>query len=148
MTDQLYKKEEQIELVEALVDMVLKENIESKNKGEHEDFTPGGSLCAYLHRYAPILKDSSFREEKEWRIISRPLSCKRERYDYRPGKSMLVPYYKIVLTDSNEQFLLKDVVIGPTPHLEQSKWSVSSFLVSQNLRKVSVSITNVPFRDW
>src|SRR5262249_9648882 len=32
----------------------------------------------YLNRYAPILKHKSFEEEREWRIISRPLMCALE----------------------------------------------------------------------
>ena len=61
---------------------------------------------------------------------------------------MLVPYYKISLTGTDKQPMLKDVVIGPTPHLEQSRQSVRSFLVSQNLKNVPVNITKVPFRAW
>lgn len=58
----------------------------------------GGNLVASLHRYAPILKDAAFSEEREWRIISRPIMCSNERFDYRPGPSMLIPYYRVPIS--------------------------------------------------
>jgi hypothetical protein len=144
----LYEENNQVELLEALIDKVVKQNIKMKGNGEYEGYPLGGSLCAYIHRYAPILKDVSFKDEKEWRIISRPLSCKSDNYDFRTGASMLVPYYKIPLIDSNDCFLLKSITVEPTPNTKQSKMSVQSFLVRQKLKDVDVNETIVPFRSW
>ncbi len=144
----IYTENEQVALLEALVDKVVKQNIEMKQTGEHEDYPPGGSLCAYLHCYAPIIKDFTFKDEKEWRIITRPLSCKNTNYNFRAGASMLVPYYKIPLIDANGEFLPSSITIGPTPNPKQSKMSMESFLVQKNLRNVTVNETKVPFRTW
>lgn len=144
----LYEKKEQIELLEALVDKVIIQNIEMKGNGEYEDYPLGGSLCAYMHLYAPIIKDISFKDEKEWRIISGPISCKNKNYKFRAGASMLVPYYKIPLIDTKGDFLPVSITIGPTPNPKQSKMSVESFLVQNNLVSVDVNETNVPFRTW
>src|ERR1035441_9693602 len=92
----------------SIVDRVVEENVQRlqrgeklvcKNRGEWKDvITPqGGNLLACLHRYAPILKDKAFSEEREWRIISRPLMCTGERFDFREGSSMLVPFYRFPL---------------------------------------------------
>ncbi len=59
---------------------------------------------------------------------------------------MLVPYYKIPLRDSNGDFLVSDVVVGPTPYLEQSIRSTKSYLVSKGLGSVDVRPTDVPLR--
>ncbi len=144
----LYDPSEQRELIHALVEKVLKENVEGIPWDDDHHIPRGGNLCAYLHRYAPILKDSSFKEEREWRIISSPLSCKLERFDFRPGRSMIIPYYRVALTNEKLPFDLSEIVIGPTPHPEHSKISVSSFLVSQNLRDVPVNNSVVPYRNW
>lgn len=111
----LYEESDQLALIEALVEKVVKQNIEIKKTGEYEDFPLGGSLCAYMHRYAPILKDISFKEEKEWRIILGPLSCKSENYNFRTGRSMLVPYYKIPLIDINGDFYQAVLLLGLPP---------------------------------
>lgn len=150
----LYDRLKQRALIRALVEEVLEENIAGTPWVDEEpwddvDRVPmGGNLCAYLHRYAPILKDPSFKDEQEWRVISRPLSCKFERFEFRPGSSMLIPYYRFPLTSENVPFEVREIVIGPTPHTAQAKRSASSFLVSQSLRHVPVNNSVVPYRNW
>jgi hypothetical protein len=158
----LYKPTEQIAVMEALVDRVFRENMERLHNGEtlvsenREEwlnatkllFPRGGNLLAALHRYAPILKDESFSEEKEWRIISRPLMCTGERFGYRCGNSTLIPYYRVSIADSDQALKLDEVVIGPTPHIEQSCVAVRGFLVSQGLEQVPVNPSAVPYRNW
>lgn len=158
----LYKSTEQIAVMEALVDKVFDENMERLHNGEtlisenREEWLNaeklilprGGNLAAYLHRFAPILKDKSFSEEKEWRIISRPLMCTRERFSFRCGNSTLIPYYRVPIAHPDQPLKLDEIVIGPTPHIEQSRGAVRSFLVSQGLEKVPVEPSAVPYRNW
>jgi hypothetical protein len=123
---------------------------------EDEDEDPvlrkvGGNLLPYLNRYAPILKDESFKEEREWRIISRPLFC--DRLVYREGKSLIVPYYKLPLCEDNQNLELHEVVIGPTPDANRSKSSLTSFIMSQEVVMpgtggTNVTVSKVPYRDW
>ena len=144
----IYDRSKQRELIRALVEDVLEENIEG-TLWEHKYHVPkGGNLCAYLHRYAPILKDPSFEEEKEWRIISKPLSCSFERFEFRPGNSMLIPYYRFPLSNEKVPFDVHEIVVGPTPHPAQAKPSASSFLVSQGVLDIPVNNSIVPYRSW
>jgi len=144
----LYAKLEQRALIRALVEEVLEENIRGVPWADKDHIPIGGNLCAYLHRYAPILKNSSFKYEREWRIISRPLSCKGTKFDFRHGNSMLIPYYKFSLFNTDVPFQLKKIVVGPTPHPEQARKAVSSFLVRHGLRNVPVVNSKVPYRNW
>lgn len=140
----LYSEEEQIALIKELVAKVLEEN---KDRPDGE-LPLGGNLCAYLNRYAPILKNAKFADEKEWRIITRPLFCANERFEYRPGSSMLIPYYRFPLTDEQDRLQIDEVVLGPTPHQVPSLWSVRGFLESQNLSNVRTKQSAVPYRNW
>jgi len=153
----IYDPATQRGLVRALVEEVLEENLGDPLPGvedEEEDKAlkhMGGNLRPDLHRYAPILKDESFKEEREWRIISRPVFAKR--LDYREGKSLIVPYYKLPLCEDNQTLELHDVVIGPTSDAERSKSSVTSLMVSHKVRMqgtgpVNVTVSKVPYRDW
>lgn len=146
----IYEPEEQIRLVEALVKEVFDQNLEWKktNASKLKGLPPGGNLNAYLHRYAPILKDYSFRDEREWRLMSRPLSCTSEAFSFREGTSMLIPFYKFPLLDSEGHFKLHEVVVGPTPHRKQSEMSARSFLVKNLQRDVAVEPSKVPYRSW
>lgn len=146
----IYDPKVQSELVSALVQEVIEENVarESLEKTEGAIISPGGNLNAYLHRYAPILKDYSFRDEREWRLISRPLNCRSDAFSFREGSSMLIPFYKFPLVDSEGHFRLHEVVVGPTPHPKQSVMSARSFLVRHFQRDVSVDPSKVPYRSW
>jgi DUF2971 family protein len=148
----IYDPVEQRSLIRSLVGEVLEQNIENRGTTtellDDSYWLRGGSLAAYLHRYALILKDSSFQEEKEWRIISRPLMNSREAFDFREGSSLLVPYYKLLLHGGDFAFRVHEVVVGPTPDGERSKRSVQSFLWRQGLKDTLVELSSVPYRTW
>ena len=103
-------------------------------------------LHKYLNRYAPILKDSSFREEEEWRIISRPLTA--SELDYRAGRSMLTPYFSVPLDCKQHPFEITRVIVGPTPHKRQARRSVQALLEKHGIKRVDIDNTTVPYRNW
>lgn len=155
----VYEPAKQVELIRLLVEEVLDEHLSgdygfSAAEKDEEGISlrgGGGSLLAYLNRYAPILKDASFSEEKEWRIISRPLINQLPDFSFREGQSLLIPYSKLQLSGPDMPFRLKEVVIGPTPDPERSRSSVTNFLVHKEMLRgfeVDVSISSVPYRDW
>jgi hypothetical protein len=130
----VYKPAKQVEIIRLLVEEVLEEHLSgdygfSAAEKDEEGISlrgSGGSLLAYLNRYAPILKDESFSEEKEWRVISRPLINQSADFSFREGQSLLIPYSKLQLS-----FRLREVVIGPTPDSEPVKkfrHKLSSFI--------------------
>lgn len=126
----LYEEDAQRAFIRTLLADVVAENIEqqAKQDGDVDDARqggrPGGNLVAYLNRYAPILKHRSFAEEKEWRIVSRPLICSRDLFAYRPGASMLIPYFRIPLHCDGWPFSVDHIRVGPTPHPQLSVNSV------------------------
>ncbi len=148
----IYDPATQRDLARALVEEVLEENLGGPLvEDEEDDIAMGGNLLPDLHTYAPILKDESFKEEREWRIISRPVFARR--LDYREGRSLIVPYYRLPLCKDNQNLELHEVVIGPTPNAERSERSLTSFMASQKVvmqggRVVAVRISQVPYRDW
>jgi hypothetical protein len=146
----LYEQADQEVLIQDLVSAVYSENVKLKNDGKYPSVPRGGYLAANLHKCAPILKHHSFKEEKEWRVIMRPLSCSLPRYEFRPGNSMITPYYRIPLGGEDGQIKLglDEVMIGPTPHIEHSRAAVKSFLVGQGLADVPVNKSEVPYRNW
>jgi hypothetical protein len=155
----VYKPAKQREIIRLLVEEVLEEHLSrdygfSATEKDEEGISlrgSGGSLLAYLNRYAPILKDESFSEEKEWRVISRPLINQSADFSFREGQSLLIPYSKFPLSYDDMPFRLKEVVIGPTPDPERSRSSITNFLVHRGVLEgleVEVSISSVPYRDW
>jgi len=151
----VYEENKQRSLVRALLTDVLDENLQKYN--EHVAVTPAGNLVPYLYRYAPILKHKSFEEEREWRIITKPLMLSNKRVAFRPGGSMLIPYFRLPL-DSQEWLGIREIVIGPTPYPVQSSDSVKGLLTKHEIATSSFAIpqkpfvevrsSEVPYRNW
>ncbi len=146
----IYDESQQRAVIRALVEEVFEENLATQDtrKSDEHRLAQGGSLCAYLNRYAPILKHRSFAEEREWRIISRPLFCQLPQFDFREGNSSLIPYFKLPLCDKDSTFRVHEIVVGPTPDEHRSIRSVRSFLVRNDLEETSVTSSEVPYRNW
>lgn len=147
----IYNAAQQQAVIQALVAEIIEENTEShKHADEHGRFllSLGGNLRAYLNRYGPILKHPSFFEEREWRVISQPLSCREPHFGFREGRSMLIPYFRFNLANEDLPFQIHEVVVGPTAIPGQSADSVRSFLVGQDLATVPVDSSKVPYRTW
>lgn len=147
----LYQEHEQRHLIRTLLSDVIAEKfqIRAKSGGDYVESLPlGGNLLAYLNRYAPILKHRSFSEEREWRIISRPLFCSNTRFGYRPGASMLVPYFRIPLCSEKINFKVEEIVVGPTPHPHESRAAVRGLMIKHELEEAQVRISETPYRNW
>lgn len=158
----LYVEEEQREFIANFVDRIVGENLVHRELPRTDDsyghWRRGGNLVAYLHRIAPVIKDKAFRLEREWRLISRPLMNSQPHFAYRPGQSMVIPYFKLQLSVEPDEVgakRIRRVVVGPTPNTEQSIRSVSNLLASVNLMNtftpggpVLVERSEVPYRSW
>ncbi|TBU68475.1 DUF2971 domain-containing protein [Serratia marcescens] len=109
-----------------------------------------------LGKIAPVLKDASFSEEAEWRIIAK---VKFENLNFRAGKSMLTPYCKIALSDGDKEnfrTLIDEVIVGHTPHPDLAVKATESFIVKNfpplfgELYNSPIKVTksSIPFRNW
>jgi hypothetical protein len=147
----LYEDDEQRHLVRTLLNDVLTENFQRRiiqNEDDNDSLPVGGNLLAYLNRYAPILKHKSFSEEREWRIITRPKACSSKLFGYREGVSMLIPYFRIGLAAERDKLMIKEIIVGPTPHPDQSCHSLRGLLIRQEMKEVTVLNSETPFRNW
>jgi len=90
-------------------------------------------------KYAPLLKHKTFKEEQEWRIVA----ISHERPDFRQGKSFIVPYLKMPLTENNEFVQLREIIVSPTPHIELAK-KACEMLHSG----ATVIESKIPYRNW
>lgn len=163
----IYEPAAQLDIVRALVQEVLDENLLKspvfEDRESNEVFwNTGGNLLTYLYRYAPILKDRSFEEEREWRIISKPILA--PRLDFREGRSLIIPYYRLPLWEDGQKTEIHEIVVGPTRDEERSIKSVNRLikgrdvikeryligldLIKQGWGHTPVRASQVPYRDW
>lgn len=94
-----------------------------------------------------MLKSSSFAEEREWRLVSRPMSV--TQVHLREGRSMLVPYAKLKLTGGPNVYL-SSVTVGPTPHMSLSIASTAMLLRRNGVNDAESRVTGskILYRNW
>jgi len=93
---------------------------------------------------APIIKSESFKEEKEWRLIS-PL-LEYTNAGFRQGNHSLIPYWEFDLDIANTLDL---IVIGPTPEPILSMRALEGLLLKESFdifQKANISQSKIPFR--
>lgn len=102
-----------------------------------------------LLRLVPRMKHHSFREEKEWRLVSRPLIDFGDRLDYRATRSMLLPYVRVGLAEAGQEITLGNIFVGPNRHIESAMLAVGSLLRSRpRIKHMCVERSQVPYRTW
>lgn len=150
----VYDKDRQKELVSRLID----ETLEIDFNTDEGYFDPertrtfvvlptDGGFHSNLARLAPMLKNETFREEREWRLLS-PKGVDFRQMSFRSGGSIIVPYYEFDLGENKDEYLA-EVVVGPTPHPSLSEASIKSLMARWRAgTKVEVSSSKVPYRNW
>ena len=147
----VYEAAQQAELIRELVVETLAKEATARSGGGGMAHRPwrGAGLFAELNRYAPIFKHHSFKDEREWRLITRPLPSTHENFDYRPGRSSIVPYFRVPITRPDGSLPLTDVIVGPTPYRSETcNMTVRSFLAKHDLANTNVEASDVPYRNW
>jgi len=111
-----------------------------------------GPLADILFRCGVFFKDASFKDEKEWRLVSPTLRYDADPLRFRVGTSMVTPFYALSIATDGE-LPIQHIVVGPCPHMELSKFSVTSLLMRYGnegpLRGEQVALGSIiPYRDW
>ncbi len=146
----IYDPAEQKRVISELIDNEL----EKYKKKDSYDFEYCDNIDFFLEQLAmlsPIIKDSNFKEEAEWRLVA---GVSFGDLNFRPGASMITPYCKISL-GTNMSNLLNNVIIGHTPHTSLAVKATQAFLTNQHppldddfTCKFKVSVSSIPFRNW
>jgi hypothetical protein len=108
------------------------------------------ATSAAIQFFVPTFKNKDFEDEKECRLIFTPsLNC-GVKPCFRPGRGMLIPYYKLkdlraTLSQANLKLPIKGVRIGPSTNKLLNKASVS-MLLDKDYPGVPVECSDTPYR--
>lgn len=111
-----------------------------------------GPLADILFRCGVFFKDSSFEDEREWRLVSPTIRYDSDRLHFRTGHSTITPYYVLPIMNDG-RLPIEQVIVGPCPHMNLAASSVTSLLMSRGNRdplsgrQVALPST-IPFRNW
>ncbi len=142
----------------------IDETIRKAYKAAKSSSQPAGehALLDYftyeLASYACFVKDQSFRNEQEFRLVVGSIAWRQDLLCFRANKSTLVPYVEINLPDrdSAPQGIKKkndplsaiaSITIGPTANMSLSYESLYSFCSTRRI-EATIKKSNVPYRDW
>ena len=102
-----------------------------------------------LLRIAAILKHPSFREEKEWRIVSPVIINTIEApVHFREGHAMLVPYIEFAIGLDDKPLVMDHLFLGPTANINISMNSLKMFLEQNGIvPKRGIDYCQIPFRQ-
>lgn len=146
----IYDSETQGRIVADIVDGVVEEGLrQGPTTAKH------ASQCYYhvfeeleplILRISALVKNRSFKEEKEWRLVS-PIHTNFavDPIKYREGSTMLIPYLEIPLHWGADEVDIEHLYIGPTPTPNLSLTSAARYLRKHvNCPRISNSMS--PFR--
>lgn len=141
----VYNPTLQVELVDYLIDIWCRK-FGSDRAVDHEKMFNiiNTSVC----QLAPIIKDESFSEEKEWRLVSSVVSSKSPQFAFREGEYSLIPYYNFQIADKQHRHSIKTIVVGPSPHMELARKSLCAFMATSKMPTVEIISSKIPFRNW
>jgi hypothetical protein len=151
-----YDAAEQSTAINSLLDNVLsfaERTGPSNAVHPSQSFHPAFARCEEsILRVAALIKSSQFKEESEWRIVSRTVSdYVTSRIRYRVGPSMLIPFLHVPLINAGGVIPIDDVIVGPTPHAEAATESIQR-CVAQHLQRKhgpwTTQYCSIPFRSW
>jgi hypothetical protein len=97
---------------------------------------------------AGFLKHDSFSEEKEWRLVSKMIDNRVPEFGYRKGQSFIIPYFRFGLVAEPNEWPIKTVIVGPTPHKDLAADSAFQLLSSKGITGFSVTNSTIPYRNW
>jgi hypothetical protein len=154
----VYDGSEQLNVVTKMIDDMIDKFITEPEPEYHTPvhYESGSEFQDRLAKLAPKIKDASFKEEKEWRIISK---VKFSDLEFRSGKSMLTPFAKLSFGTSKNRHsssLVDEIIVGHTPHPDLAVNSTESFLTKHMLPgqrdsydcPIKVRKSTIPFRNW
>jgi len=104
-----------------------------------------------LLQVAAIIKHPGFKEEKEWRLVSKPGAANSLELDFRASPTTIVPYLSIPLArDEGDTTLPIDkIVVGPGPQQRLTMVSVEKLLWEYGLvQRCKIDKSQTEYRGW
>jgi hypothetical protein len=114
----VYETDAQRRLAQEIVEVVAQTAYEHRHEGMEQDRILRESyklFGRFLLTLAPVFKDQSFQEEREWRVVSLGSAFDVVKPLFREGRSTVIPYRKYAFPRSRP-LPIEELIVGSTPH--------------------------------
>lgn len=138
----IYRRDVQRSIIREMLDQAA-EQCRTPNSSNENLKSEASDLVASVFAIAPLLKDPSFEEEHEWRLVA--FDPVESEVSFSVRNNELVPYITFVIGEPEKFF--DELLIGPNIDPYTARSNVERFFES-NAIHCSVSISEIPFRGW
>jgi hypothetical protein len=129
-----------------LIDGLIQDAIEARRLGIPLDKI-AQDFGGWFRQIAPAIKDRSFWEEREWRLVSFPKSFDDPRIRHREGDTLIKPFFEFDLLAGGGRLTLVDAYAGPTRHDQTlAVTTIGNFLRTQQVDCRGMRPTSTTFR--
>ena len=150
----IYDDEKKIKIIDKILDDTYRKY--KKNKPDEASNRRLLSDLKKLYAICPLFKHKDFKDEKECRLIFRPLYEKNQKkipelFNYRIKDGILIPYLRIKLHPINDNFIppvVSSVTIGPGQNQDLVYKSIYHMIARKNpdIELTNVKMSSTPFR--
>ena len=98
-------------------------------------------------RYAPFIKNASFEEESEWRIVIPAKTFKQSDLCFRDGRMTLIPYVRVSHSEYELRRHIKSVIIKSTPHQDLAVSAIQRYFEAKGIEDIDVIPSTIPYRE-
>lgn len=96
---------------------------------------------------APRLKNETFEEEVEWRLISRTFAHNDGHFRFRSNRTILIPYLEFAMTTEGEPLIIGEIVVGPNREPDLARRALLDVFASTNAACRRVRNSRIPYRE-
>lgn len=104
-----------------------------------------GYFISLFLEVAPVLKNETFSEEKEWRIITHPISIKDNNFKVKTTPK-LREFYELSFNEVPYRQMITNVTIGPGNDFDTTVSAISTMLNKNLYENWSISPSRIPLR--
>ena len=119
---------------------------DNKNDPDQLAHSLSNEFMISLFAIAPMLKHDSFKEEKEWRIVSSNLRTEPD-IKFRTNESNIIPYIEMALDKNESEIAFRKIFIGPASNNEYSKETVLQLLRKNRIPENNIRFSSAPYRS-
>lgn len=132
---------------------IYREKLQAKCDAERLKADLSWSYAQHVTRFGPTLKHPTFKEEREWRLISPMVQEPHPQLDFRGSATRIIPFFRFKLvTQEHPDFVRLGpgqimTIIGPTSDRRASSMAVQ-FLMTSQFGVASFGGSEIPYRAW
>jgi hypothetical protein len=98
-----------------------------------------------IDQMACFMKDSTFGEEKEVRVVVSLFDKEKDNIKFRVGNGTIIPYVEIPFPEH----AVSKIIIGPTIDPQRAEKALTQFIASNfTTSKPEIVHSKIPFRSW